>query len=215
MARFTLLDDPYFSALKRVASAFDEAGIPFCLVGGGAVQAWIATLRTNEGAISLSEEPMLETALRKTRDLDFTTRSDEGTAIKLLNRIAADAPGTHVSGPRSARLGPVSVALTLHPDDLSGMAALYDRFLDSRTTVRLKQSGKIDEFPAIALEELVVTKITRRGDKTKDLVDIAQLAEALKASARSLDFSAIRSMLTGRSEALAILEDLERQWEET
>lgn len=215
MARFTLLDDPYFSALRRVAAAFGEAGIPFCLVGGGAVQAWIATLRTKEGSVRLSEEPVLETALRKTQDLDFATRSDEGAAIKLLNRIAADAPGTHVSGPRSARLGPVSVALTLHPDDLSGMAHLYDRFLDSRTTVRLKQGGEVDEFPAIALDELVVTKITRRGDKTKDLVDMAQLTEALKASGRSLDFTAIRSMLTGRTEALAILDDLERQWEET
>ena len=121
MARFTLLDDPYFSALRRVVAAFHEAGIPFCLVGGGAVQAWIATLRTREGGISLSEEPVLVTALRKTRDLDFATRSDEATALELLNQIAADGPGTHVSGPRSARLGPVSVALTLHPDDLSGM----------------------------------------------------------------------------------------------
>ena len=44
---------------------------------------------------------------------------------------------------------------------------------------------------------------------------MAQLAEALKASGRALDFGAIRSMLTGRTEALAILDDLERQWEET
>lgn len=215
LARFTLLDDVYLSALRRVVEAFGVAGIPVCLVGGGAAQAWIATLRTGEGTLDLSAEPILESALRETQDLDFATRCDESAALRLLNDLALRNPGTHVLGPRSARLGPVSVSLTLQPNDLSGMASLYDRFLESRTVVRLREKNRTDDVPTIALEELLVTKVTRRGDKAKDLVDVAQLLEALKAAGKALDFGAIRSMLAGRDEALLVMDEIERQWRES
>lgn len=205
----------YFDALARVANALRGTGAPFCLVGGGAVQAWIATLRTDEGQRSLSNEPLLESALRKTRDLDFATRSGEADMTRLLNSIAAESSaGAHVLGPRSLRIGPVAVSLTLGPDDLSGMSELYDRFLESRTPVRLKRASRVEEFPAIGLEELIATKITRRGDKAKDLVDVGQLLAALRAAGRSPDFAGVRLLVDSRPDAVRWLEELEEAWRE-
>jgi hypothetical protein len=48
--RFTLLDHVYFDALFRVTEVLAAEGLPFALVGGGAVQAWIASLRTGDVA---------------------------------------------------------------------------------------------------------------------------------------------------------------------
>ncbi len=88
--RFTLLDDEYFDALLRVCQVLNREAFPFALVGGGAVQAWVAALHTGEGSRRLSEEPILETALRKTRDLDFATRAEPGTMTAVLNGLASD-----------------------------------------------------------------------------------------------------------------------------
>lgn len=206
--RFTLLDDVYYEALLAVADALAREGLPFCLVGGGASQAWIAALRTGQGARRLDDEPLLGTALRKTRDLDFATRAAPDEMLRILNVLASAGAGGHVLGPRTLRLGPVSVSLTLGPAELSGMEALYDSFLASRTALRLRRGSGTDEVPAIGLEGLLVTKLTRRGDKAKDLFDLAQILTAARDVGRWPDLEAVRATLAGRSEALALLAEI-------
>ena len=78
-ARFTLLDDAYYEALLRVTAALQRRGVASCLVGGAAVQAWVATLRTTGGALRLGDEPTLSRMLRPTRDLDFAARPHGST----------------------------------------------------------------------------------------------------------------------------------------
>ncbi|MBI2378630.1 MAG: hypothetical protein HYV07_31830 [Deltaproteobacteria bacterium] len=210
--RFTLLDEPYFDALVRVVEAFQTAGLPIQLVGGGAVQVWVAALRTGFGQARLSDAAILKGALRSTRDLDFATRSDAAETLVVLNRLALVlGPGTHVLGARSLRLGQVTVSLSLGPEDLSGMAAHYDDFLQRRQTVGLRRSIRADLIPVIGLADLVATKLTRRGDKAKDLVDLEQLASAMRSADVRLDRDAVERLLGDDSEAKGLLDELDRE----
>jgi hypothetical protein len=206
--RFTLLDEPYYSAMLRVRDAFVDEELPLCLVGGGAVQVWVASLRTGEGARRLSEEPVLRTALRKTRDLDFATRTDAATMLRVLNEIAAHSGEAHVLGPRALRLGAVSLAFTISPGDLSGMSEFYDVFLESVHELRLRRGPQVDEVPTIGLEQLIATKLTRRGDKAKDLIDVGELLASLSEAGRNLEIEDVRGLLRGGTEAIALLEEL-------
>jgi len=121
---------------------------------------------------------------------------------------AAHGPGAHVLGPRALRLGPVSVAFTLGPADLAGMSDRYDDFLASRTPVRLRRGASADEIPAIGVEALLATKLTRRGDKAKDLFDVTQLLAALADAGRSVDLEKVRRLVAGDAQALALLEEI-------
>ena len=213
--RFTLLDETYYDALCRVVDALEREGIPFCLVGGGAAQAWIASLRTGEGTRRLSDEPTLAGALRKTRDLDFSTRVGEAEMLVILNGLAAlHGEGAHVLGPRALRLGGVSLSFTLEPADLSGMAILYDVFLASRTTLRLRRSRKVDEVPTIGLEALLATKLTRRGDKAKDVLDLTELLASARDAHRAVDLAMVRRLVEGQPEALSLPEEIAERIEE-
>jgi hypothetical protein len=208
--RITLLDEPYYSAMLRVRDAFVDEELPLCLVGGGAVQVWVASLRTGEGArrTQLSEEPVLRTALRKTRDLDFATRTDAATMLRVLNEIASHSGEAHVLGPRALRLGPVSLAFTIEPGDLSGMSEFYDVFLESVHELRLRRGPQVDEVPTIGLEQLIATKLKRRGDKAKDLIDVGELLASLSEAGRHLAIEDVRGLLRGGTEAIALLEEL-------
>lgn len=207
--RFTLLDGAYYDALLLVSAALDDRGLAACLVGGGAAQAWISNLRTSGGELRLSEAPVLQTALRKTRDLDFATRTDSSTMLELLNGLArAWGTGAHVLGPRTLRLGGVSVSFTIEPDDLSGMAALYDAFLASRLELRLRRGAQADGVPTIGLEELLVTKLTRRGDRAKDVLDLVQIFAALRDAGRGADLGKVRSMVSERPDAVGLLDEI-------
>jgi hypothetical protein len=209
-ARFTLLDSEYFEALCSVCSALEREGLPFCLVGGAASQAWVASLRTGDGARRLSDEPVLHAALRRTRDLDFSTRAPPQTMLRVLNELAATS-GTNadVLGPRALRLGHVSVAFTVDPSDLAGMEGMYEGFLRRRASVRLRRGSRVEEIPVIAFEDLLVTKLTRRGDKAKDIADVTQLLAAARDAGRSIDIDAIRRLLEERPEALELLREIE------
>jgi hypothetical protein len=202
-----LLDDPYYEAMLRVGDALADSELAFCLVGGGAAQVWIASMRTGSGERRISEESVLQTALRKTRDLDFATRADSATMLQILNQLAASSGhGAHVLGPRALRLGPVAVSFTLEPADLSGMANLYDQFLASRRLVQLRRGSQPDAVPTIGLPELLATKLTRRGDKAKDLVDVTQLIAAADDAGQTLDLDAVRTLVSDREDALGLLD---------
>ena len=213
--RFTLLDDAYYDALRRVVEALEHEGLPYCLVGGGAAQAWIASLRTGAGARRLSDEPTLSGSLRKTRDLDFSTRVGEPEMLAILNRLAAlHGDRAHVMGPRVLRLGGVSLSFTLEPADLSGMASLYDVFLASRTMVRLRRGRVVDEVPTIGLEALLATKLTRRGDKAKDVLDVTELLASARDADRAVDLDVVRGLVQGQTEAITLLDEIAERIQE-
>jgi hypothetical protein len=201
---FSLLDEVYYDALRRVTEVLEREGVPFCLVGGGASQAWIASLRTAGGRQRLSDEPLLTRALRRTRDLDFATRAEPARMLRVLNHLAASpGEGAHVLGPRAIRLGPVSVSFTLSPGDL-----------DSRTPLSLRRGPESDEVPTIGLEELLATKLTRRGDKAKNIVDVTQLLAASRDAGRIIVVATVHRLVGGRPDARALLAGLEQELSE-
>jgi hypothetical protein len=130
--------------------------------------------------------------------------------LALLNGLAA-AVGreVHVLGPRALRVGAVSVALTLGPEDLSGMSDRYDAFLQSRTRLLLRRGATPDEVPAIGIEALLATKLTRRGDKAKDLVDVTRILDAARVAGRPLDRRRVGELVGRDAEALALLGEIE------
>jgi hypothetical protein len=88
--------------------------------------------------------------------------------LAVLNGLASDVgAGAHVLGPRALRLGPVSIALTAGPDDLSGMSDVYDALLASRTALAMRRGAALEEIPTIGLAALVATKLTRKGDRPR------------------------------------------------
>ncbi len=129
--------------------------------------------------------------------------------LATFNALAASTGrGIHVLGPRALRLGPVAVSLTLGPEDLTDMSELYEPFLESRTPVRLRRGARVDEVPTIGLEELLATKLTRRGDKAKDILDVTQVLAALSDAGRRTDLEAVRRLVADRPEALRLLEEI-------
>lgn len=217
MARFTLLDDAYYDAILRVTQALAEHEVRACLVGGGASQLWIASLVSGAGERRVANEPALAVMLRATRDADFSLRCDAAQALALLNELASEHRGggaAHVLGPRAMRLGPVQVSLTLGPEDLTGMADRYDWFLDSQETVRVRRGREPDAVPVIGLEALIATKLTRRGDKSKDLVDAGNLVAAARRAGRPVDPTIVASYLGEDAAAEAMLAALLRHEEE-
>ncbi len=217
MARFTLLDDAYYDAILRVTEALAEHGVRACLVGGGASQVWIASLLSGAGERRVASEPALAVMLRATRDADFSLRCAPEQSVLLLNELASEfrGPGAaHVLGPRAMRLGPVQVSLTLGPEDLTGRADRYDRLLDSRQTVRVRRGREPDAVPVIGLEALIATKLTRRGDKSKDLVDVGNLLAAAGRAGRPVDAAIVTGYLGDDAAAEAMLAALLRREEE-
>lgn len=217
MARFTLLDDVYYDAILRVSEALAEHGVRSCLVGGGASQVWIASLASGAGERRIATEPALGLMLRATRDADFSLRCEPEQSLVVLNELAGAHRGeglAHVIGPRAMRLGPVQVSLTLGPDDLTGMAERYDRFLSSREPVHLRRGRDVDAIPVIGLEALLATKLTRRGDKSKDLLDAGNLVAAARRAGRPVDLALVSEHLGGDEAAEALLAGLLRHEEE-
>ena len=59
-----------------------------------------------------------------------------------------------------------------------------------------------------------MTKLTRRGDKAKDVLDVTQLLAAVRDAGGGLELGEVRRLLAGRAEALSLLDDIDRALEE-
>jgi hypothetical protein len=111
------------------------------------------------------------------------------------------------------RLGPIALSFTLGPEDLSGMSEQYDELLESRSSVRLRRGTLPHDFPVIGLAELIATKLTRRGDKAKDLIDVEQLVAALRDVGRTVDLAPARRLVARDVAARELLDDLAQRLE--
>jgi hypothetical protein len=94
------------------------------------------------------------------------------------------------------------------------MEELYDELLDSRTPLSLRRGPESDEVPTIGLEELLATKLTRRGDKAKDIVDVTQLLAASRDAGRIIVVATVHRLVGGRPDARALLAGLEQELSE-
>jgi hypothetical protein len=156
--------------LRTVTRALDEAGVPYAVIGGNAVAAWVSTVD--------------EDAVRATKDVDLLARRRDlgamSAALAPLNLIPAEVLGVHMFVDRerpSPKLG-VHVILADEPVDLQGRYRAPDP--GASTDVG---AG----FRVLALPELLTMKLQafRRVDQVhvEDLLAIglidASIAQAL------------------------------------
>ena len=149
--------------LKRTASTLEAAGIPYAVVGGNAVAAWVAKIDV--------------AAIRNTPDVNILLRRDDLEAAK----VAMEAAGfiyRHVKsidmfldGPDAKARDAVHVLFAgekVRPDSLAASAEITER--------EITKTDFTGEFSVVTLEALVRMKLTsyRRKDQVHllDMIDV-------------------------------------------
>ena len=144
--------------LRRAAAALEGAGVPYAVVGGNAVAAWVASVDPS--------------AVRNTQDVDI-----------LLRRADLEAAARALEAAGFVRRHVAAVEMFLDGPDARARDAVHIVF--AREKVRtdhleaapdVSQSEKPDQFRLITLEALVRMKLTsfRRKDQVHltDLLDV-------------------------------------------
>ncbi len=87
--------------LRKVASAFDDAGVPYAVIGGNAVAAWVATV--DEGAVRATKDVAvllrrsnLADAAGALRRAGLVLHEDHGVTMFLDRRRPNPKTGVHV-----------------------------------------------------------------------------------------------------------------------
>ena len=146
------------SRLLRAAQSLEQSAIPYAVVGGNAVAAWVATID--------------EAAVRNTRDVDILLRrQDLGIATSALE--AAGFIYRHVS----------NMDVFLDGDSASVRDAVHIVFAEERVrpeellpNPRVSESVEADGYRVLSLHALVQIKLTAYRDKDRvhlrDLIDV-------------------------------------------
>lgn len=150
--------------LRRVAGALESAGVPYAVVGGNAVQLWVAQVD--------------ESAVRNTRDVDIVLdRSDLPAAVAALESagfIYRRAAGVtmFLDGPRAKARDAVHVVFAGEK-----VRDEYPEPVPSIDNYEL-----IDDLRTLALESLVRMKLTsfRRKDQVHllDMLEVGLIDES-------------------------------------
>ena len=136
--------------LNRVTKALNEAGVPYAVVGGSAVQLWVAQVD--------------ETAVRNTRDVDVLLRRDDlQRAVEALGRAGfvfrhVAGVDTFLDGPEAGPRDAVHVVFAaekVRPDYLLPAPDVAEQEL-------------IRDTRMVTLEALVRMKLTANGFETID-----------------------------------------------
>lgn len=150
--------------LLRASAALEAAGVPYAVVDGNAVAAWVS--RVDEAAV------------RNTRDVDILLRRSEFEAAK----IALEKAGFVYR--RVASLGKAeSLDLFLDGNDSSARDAVHVVFASEKVrpdsiepSPDITESEEGDHFRVISLEALVRMKLTAFRDKDRthlrDLIEV-------------------------------------------
>jgi Uncharacterised nucleotidyltransferase len=153
--------------LERTATTLEQAGIPYAIIGGHAVRAWVAQAD--------------EAAVRTTRDVDILLRrADFPRAIEAMERAGfiyrhVKSIGMFLDGPGTKARDAVHVLFAgekVRPDDAVA-APDVDEF------------ERIDKHNVVRLESLVRMKLTSFRDKDRmhlrDMLDVELIDESWRA----------------------------------
>lgn len=149
--------------LLKAASALDAAGIPYAVVDGNAVAAWVA--RVDEGAV------------RNTQDVDLLVdRKDLGRIIEALGAVGFVY--RHVASVDLFLDGPGAKARDAVHVVFSGEKVRADY---SQPAPEIREAERIDNLSVLGLEALVRMKLTsfRRKDQVHvlDLIEVGLVDE--------------------------------------
>ena len=149
--------------MRRAAKALEDAGIPYAIVGGNAVAAWVATID--------------EAATRNTQDVDILIRrSDLEAAKPVLARVGLIF--RHVKGIDMFLDGPDAKARDAVHVILAGERVRAD---DPTEAPDVDQSTRLRDLDVVDLEPLVTMKLTsfRRKDQVHlmDMLEVGLIDE--------------------------------------
>jgi len=161
--RMVLAVEKVRDRLKRTAATLEAAGIPYAVVGGNAVAAWVAKIDV--------------AAIRNTQDVDILLRREDLRAAK----VAMEAAGfvyRHVKsidmfldGPQAKARDAVHILFAgekVRPDSLAASAEI--------TECEIAKTDFTGDFSVVSLEALVRMKLTsyRRKDQVHllDMIDV-------------------------------------------
>lgn len=150
--------------LKRTVTALEGAGIPYAIIGGHAVRAWVAQAD--------------DAAVRTTRDVDILLRRSDFPAAK----AALEAAGfvyRHVK----------SIDMFLDGPEAKARDAVHVIFAGEKVTPSdptaapdITEVEPIDQHATLSLEALVRMKLTSFRDKDRmhlrDMIDVELIDEA-------------------------------------
>ena len=144
--------------LARAAAALEGAGVPYAIVGGNAVAAWVATVDPS--------------AVRNTQDVDVLLRRGDldaaGRALAAAGFVRANVAGVEMflDGPTAGPRDAVHVILAGEKVRPTSLAPAPD----------VTEAARPDAFQVVALASLVRMKLTafRRKDQVHlmDLLDV-------------------------------------------
>ena len=150
--------------LERTAATLEEAGVPFAIIGGNAVRAWVAQAD--------------EAAVRTTRDVDILLRrSDWPAAVTAMERAGfvyrhAKGIDMFLDGPGAKARDAVRVLFAgekVHPDD-------------PLPAPDVSEAEDIQRHRTLRLDALVRMKLTAFRDKDRmhlrDMIDVELVDES-------------------------------------
>lgn len=152
--------------LLRATAALDQAGVPYAVVGGNAVAAWVS--RVDEAAV------------RNTRDVDLLLPPEDFERAKVA-KVALEAVGfihRHALG----------VDMFLEGTDAKARDAVYIIFAGEKVrpdyeipAPEVSESERSSDFNLVRLDALVRMKLTSFRDKDRmhlrDLIDVGLVDE--------------------------------------
>lgn len=143
--------------LLRAAHALESAGVPYAVVGGNAVAAWVATV--DPGAVRNTQD--VDILLRRA-DLPAATRALEAAGF-IYRRVAG--MNMFLDGPQARARDAVHILFASEK-----VLAEYEQLAPD-----VSDAEKADQFHVISLEALVRMKLT--SFRRKDQVHLLDLLE--------------------------------------
>ncbi len=195
---YTIQDDIFMDALALLEAHFQ--GIPHAIVGGAAVQIYVAAVVIKTGqANSVNALNGLSFALRRTGDIDVSFDGDPAALVSAFNLVIAQAappyalhsfPKRFIIQDGARRL---NINYQIESADLKGIPAYYHDIIHTAVTVTLPHQHRLLSLKLAKPEYLIASKLTRV--KPKDQIDMMLLLKAMESAQYPFDAEEVRSIL--------------------
>lgn len=218
-SNYTLRDKSYFNLLGELSSELERAGVEYALVGGAGIQARVSEKLSKVRGTDISSLEELD-LLRKTKDIDITSRADDIKFASFFNNWQLINPNISLEemyGKKKNiqfKTAPYSVDIMLNyqtdPSDLKGLGEkFYYECIDTAEPLELWHGNKDIGVRVAKPEYLIASKLTRSAEK--DIYDISLMLKIFdKDSSNRIDFNKIRNILneSDKPYKIGVLEDI-------
>jgi len=192
----TIKDHEYFEPLVAITQELDQAGIPYCIFGGGAVQIAMASLLT-KGKTDMRKEPSLDEHLRKTGDIDILIDAPQDTLVAKLNELCEAYQDKHPRlEPGSLHFGKTVINYPTDPSDLKGFKDEIPRIFKTAQRTLLKRGNQVYNITIESPEYIIAAKLTGDSIKPKDEFDILHLSTVAEKSGKLINVKELKYILS-------------------